>query len=135
MALLLAWLWQQLLHLLAWPPLWPSLGMIVLVLAFGLVTSNIICKKLHSHDHGAVVVDEFIGQWLVLLVVPLSITGWLAGGIPAVSPVQYHKPWPISTADRHIHGGIGVMLDDVLAAGYAILVLYCYWLSCLLNEK
>ncbi len=127
MALLLAWLWLQLMAWLSWPLLWPSLGMIVLVFVLGVLASDVICNKLKTHDHGAVVVDEFVGQWLVLLVVPVSISGWLAAFL-LFRLFDISKPWPIRAADRHIHGGIGVMLDDVLAAGYAVLVVLAYQL-------
>jgi len=122
MALLLAWLWLQILAWLGWPLLWPSLSMIALVFVLGVLASDVVCKKLDSHDHGAVVVDEFVGQWLVLLLVPVSISGWLAAFL-LFRLFDIIKPWPIRAADRHIHGGIGVMLDDVLAAGYAMLVM------------
>jgi len=125
MALLLAWLWLQLLAMAGWPTLWPSLGMIALVFVLGVLAADVICNKLKTHDHGAVVVDEFVGQWLVLLVVPVSIAGWLAAFL-LFRLFDIIKPWPIRAADRHIHGGIGVMLDDVLAAGYAMLVLLAY---------
>jgi len=129
MGLLLAWLWLQLLLWLGVPLLWPSLSMIALIFVLGVLSSDVVCKKLNSHDHGAVVVDEFVGQWLVLLLVPATISGWLAAFL-LFRLFDISKPWPIRAADRHIHGGIGVMLDDVLAAGYAVLVILAYqWLT------
>jgi phosphatidylglycerophosphatase A len=73
-------------------------------------------------DPGAVVIDEVAGQWLVLLAAPPDLAVW------AIAFVLFRifdigKPWPVGWADRHVHGGLGIMLDDVLAAGYAALVL------------
>lgn len=125
MALALAWLWLQCLMWLQWPLLWPSLGMIALVFVLGVLASDSVCRQLKTHDHGAVVVDEFVGQWLVLLLAPVTLGGWLAAFL-LFRLFDISKPWPARAADRHIHGGIGVMLDDVLAAGYAMLVLLAY---------
>jgi phosphatidylglycerophosphatase A len=73
-------------------------------------------------DPGFVVVDEIVAQWLVLLAVPLDPVAYvLAFGLFRAFDIW--KPWPVSVADRRIGGGLGIMLDDVLAALYAILVL------------
>jgi phosphatidylglycerophosphatase A len=125
MALALAWLWLHGFAWLEWPLLWPSLGMIALVFVLGVLAADVVCNRLKTHDHGAVVVDEFVGQWLVLLVAPVSIAGWLAAFL-LFRLFDIIKPWPARAADRNIHGGIGVMLDDVFAAAYAMLVLLAY---------
>ena len=36
------------------------------------------------------------------------------------------KPWPVSIVDKNIKGGFGIMLDDIVAAAYAAIVLYCF---------
>ena len=73
-------------------------------------------------DPGEVVVDEIVGQWLVLLAAPFNPLAWIAGFL-LFRLFDIWKPWPVRWADRHVKGGLGIMLDDILAAGYALLVL------------
>ena len=101
----------------------------VLVVAFafavGAWASNVAIARLRIADPGAVVCDEFVGQWIALLPLVLAPRGWpwvaVAFGLFRLFDVW--KPWPVSWADRRIHGGVGVMLDDVIAGAYAALVL------------
>lgn len=73
------------------------------------------------HDHGCIVFDEFVGQWLVLTVTPHT-PGWYLLAFVLFRLMDIWKPWPIREADHRLQGGTGIMLDDVLAAGYAALV-------------
>jgi phosphatidylglycerophosphatase A len=73
-------------------------------------------------DPGAIVIDEVAAQWLVLMAAPLDPLAWALAFV-LFRIFDIGKPWPVGWADRHIHGGLGVMLDDLLAAGYAALVL------------
>ncbi len=73
-------------------------------------------------DPGAIVVDEVAAQWLVLLAAPLDPFVWALAFV-LFRVFDIWKPWPVGWADRHIHGGLGIMLDDLLAAGYALLAL------------
>ncbi|WP_333607793.1 phosphatidylglycerophosphatase A family protein [Arsukibacterium sp.] len=85
-----------------------------------------ICGKaaadVGEHDHGAIVWDEIIGFALTMLFVPLS---WLTLllGFALFRFFDIVKPWPIRWFDRRVHGGLGIMLDDVLAAIPAWLIL------------
>jgi len=100
----------------------------VLAFAIGVWASNVCIEKFETADPKQVVIDEIAGQWLVLLVVP---PGWLAYALGFVlfRAFDIFKPWPVSWADREIKGGLGVMLDDVLAAGYAAAVLFAITLG------
>lgn len=73
-------------------------------------------------DPGFVVVDEVCGQWLSLLVVPQDFALYLAA-FALFRIFDIFKPWPVSWAERRFAGGLGVMLDDVAAAGYAAALL------------
>lgn len=76
-----------------------------------------------THDPGQIVVDEVAGQWLALLGAPhLSWWGFAAGFL-LFRLFDIVKPWPVSWADRKVPGGLGVMLDDVLAGVMAALAL------------
>ena len=69
-----------------------------------------------------IVIDEVAAQWAVLAALPFSLP-WYAAGFVAFRFFDIVKPWPVSWADRKVKGGLGVMLDDVLAAVYAVAIL------------
>ncbi|NQV83161.1 MAG: phosphatidylglycerophosphatase A [Rhodospirillales bacterium] len=113
---------------LAWGivQMWGHVGLAVgAAVAFvaGVWASEVCIDKYGTEDPKQVVIDEIAGQWLVLLAVP---PGWLeyALGFVLFRAFDIFKPWPVSWADRSIKGGLGVMVDDVLAAVYAIIVLF-----------
>ncbi len=73
-------------------------------------------------DPQLVVIDEVAGQWLVLLLAPTTLFHY-ALGFALFRLLDITKPWPACWADRQVHGGLGVMLDDVLAAVYGLLAM------------
>ncbi len=102
-----------------------------LVLLAGTLFGSLICgrasEQLGVHDHGGIVWDEFVGIWLVLLFLPeQSIIFWVFAFI-AFRLFDIWKPWPIRWIDQKVQGGFGIMLDDVLAAVYAIAVIWLYY--------
>ncbi|MBX3689237.1 phosphatidylglycerophosphatase A [Dokdonella sp.] len=119
-AALLPWL---ILRELPWPLV---LGVIALVFALGVWASKVAIARLRISDPGAVVIDEFVGQWIALLPLLFLAHGWvwLFAGFVLFRVFDVTKPWPVSWADRKLKGGLGVMLDDVLAGAYAALVLW-----------
>jgi phosphatidylglycerophosphatase A len=112
---LLPWL---LLRELPWP--WYAL-VLVLAFALGVWACDWITRELKIVDPGIAVWDEFVGQWLALM--PLLFvsrsTLWIFAGFTLFRLFDIAKPWPVSWADRTVKGGLGVMLDDVLAGAYA----------------
>jgi phosphatidylglycerophosphatase A len=74
-------------------------------------------------DPGAVVIDEVAAQWLVLLAAPPAPLPYALAFL-LFRIFDIWKPWPVRWADQHVKGGIGIMLDDLLAAVYAILTLW-----------
>ena len=76
-----------------------------------------------SHDPKEVVIDEVAGVWLVMFFFPQTIIGYLAGFI-LFRIFDIWKPFPISWIDNKVGGGLGIMLDDILAAVFAIIVGY-----------
>jgi len=97
---------------------------IFVLLAFGL--GCYWCEKtslrMAVQDPGAIVWDEIVSMWLVLAFVPSTWTGWLTAFL-LFRLFDIAKPWPIRWLDRKVKGGFGIMLDDVIAAVFAILVL------------
>ena len=77
-------------------------------------------------DSPAIVIDEVAGQWIALLLVPADPVAYGMGFV-LFRLFDVAKPWPIGLIDRHVKGGFGVMLDDVVAGGIAALVLWNIW--------
>lgn len=86
-----------------------------------------ICNKaeraLGLEDYGGIVWDEIVAMLMLLVWVPFSV-GWWVAAFVTFRFFDMVKPWPIRWFDRRVHGGFGIMLDDVIAAGFSILVLY-----------
>lgn len=78
-----------------------------------------------GEDPGEVVVDEVAGQWTALLPAPLDPLTYLVGFL-AFRLFDIWKPWPVGWADRRIGGGLGIMVDDVLAGLYALAVVAAF---------
>lgn len=84
--------------------------------------SAVYVAKTGTDDPKEVVVDEVAGQWLVLAAVPADPL--LFGlGFVLFRIFDIFKPWPVGWADRHVGGGLGIMLDDLLAGLYGALIL------------
>ena len=73
-------------------------------------------------DPPHIVVDEVVGQWLALVLVPLTF-GMYALAFILFRTFDILKPWPIRWADRKVDGALGIMLDDVFAGTYAFAVI------------
>ncbi len=118
------------LYCLIFPGLSLSWAIIVLLVAFivGVWLCGEAASELGAHDHAAVVWDEFVGQWMVVLYLQraseLSLLLSLCIGFALFRLFDIVKPWPIRWFDRNVHGGLGVMLDDALAAVMAICVAF-----------
>lgn len=96
----------------------------VLVVAFvlGVYLCGASSRDLGVHDHGGIVWDEFVGFWIAMIAVPTSWP-WVLAGFVCFRLFDILKPWPIRWLDKKVHGGFGIMIDDVLAGIYALAVL------------
>ena len=89
--------------------------LIVLVSAVvGVYICGAASRQLKTHDHPGIVWDEFVGFWITMWAVPVSIP-WLVAGFVVFRVFDIAKPWPISVLDKRVHGGLGIMIDDVVA--------------------
>ncbi len=115
-AALLPWLWLRTLPL----PFYTAA--IVIAFVIGVWASAWVVRRSGVQDPQVVVWDEFVGVWIALFVVPI---GWVCmlGGFALFRLFDIWKPWPVSWADEKIGGGLGVMLDDVIAGVYALIVM------------
>jgi phosphatidylglycerophosphatase A len=96
------------------------LGFVVLGSVLGVYLCGQTAHDIGEHDHGAIVWDEIVGYGITLLWAPLHWQTLLLGFV-LFRLFDIVKPWPISLMDKHVHGGIGIMLDDIMA-GVAALV-------------
>ncbi len=102
------------------------MGWYLVVVAAGFMLGVWACgicdRRIGMHDQGALVWDEVIGMWITLFAAP-SPWWWMLAGFALFRLFDIWKPWPVRLADRRVRGGFGVMLDDVVAGVYALLVL------------
>lgn len=104
---------------LAAPVYW---GLVGLFLAAGIWICGRTGAALGVHDHGGIVWDEIAAFLMVLPFAPANWWGYVLA-FTLFRLFDIWKPYPIGWLDERVHGGFGVMLDDVLAAAYAVLCL------------
>jgi phosphatidylglycerophosphatase A len=110
------WLLLQLLS-----PLWYWFA-VAFAFGLGVYICGRTARDIGVQDHGGIVWDEFVGLWIALALAPPH---WLtiAAGFALFRLLDIWKPWPIRWCDRHVHGGLGVMLDDAVAGFGALLLM------------
>ena len=100
-----------------------TISLIVLITIVGIWTSNVM-EKFWGKDPRTVNIDEFVGTWIPLLIapcgqntIPLAIVGFVSFRL-----IDIFKPLGCRWIDVNVAGGLGVMLDDILAGVYALLI-------------
>jgi len=106
----------------AWP-LWAQALLTLIVTLVGISLCGVSARRLDTHDHPGIVWDEIAGWMITMLVVPVTLYTLLAGFL-LFRFFDILKPWPISWLDRHLKGGLGIMMDDVIAGIMAAIVLF-----------
>lgn len=120
--------WGTLVGLLLW---WPLAGLsltaylatVAVLFIVGVASAGAAEKILDRGDPGVVVIDEIVGVLIALTAAPLHPAAALVG-FALFRLFDIAKPFPVGWVDRHLHGGLGIMLDDVAAGLYALLVLH-----------
>ncbi|WP_319557680.1 phosphatidylglycerophosphatase A [Thiomicrorhabdus sp.] len=126
--------WGTLAGLILFLPvvLWSETAAWVL-LALGLLVGSWICGKsaeaIGVHDHGGIVWDEFVGIWIVLIFLPEQTWVWWLAAFVSFRVFDIIKPWPIGWVDSKVSGGLGILLDDVLAGLMAAAVIWIGFVS------
>ncbi|MGL4933216.1 MAG: phosphatidylglycerophosphatase A family protein [Aeromonas sp.] len=106
----------------------------IALLVVGFVAGIRICQSatdaIGVADHGAIVWDEVIGFGVAMIAAPAGWE-WVVAGFVLFRLFDVFKPWPISWFDRRIHGGLGIMLDDLIAGLFALfcMQLLAFWLG------
>ena len=98
---------------------WPLLLALFLV---GVQLCAVTSKRLGQHDPGGIVWDEMVAYWLAVAFVPLH-WAWLTAAFVLFRVFDILKPWPIRKVEDRFGGGLGIMLDDVVAAVYAMVLM------------
>lgn len=104
---------------------WPILAVAFLA---GIGLCDRTSKRLGQHDPGGIVWDEMVAYWLTVAFVPLH-WAWLLAAFVLFRVFDIFKPWPIGWVERRYGGGLGIMLDDIVAALYAMAILFVAGLS------
>jgi phosphatidylglycerophosphatase A len=102
------------------------LAVLMFVFVLGFFVSGSAEKILDRPDAGPIVIDEFLGMFITLTLAPPHPGAWILGFI-LFRIFDIFKPFPVSWFDRQIHGGIGIMMDDVVAGLYALCSLQLLW--------
>ena len=102
--------------------------LIIFIYSFFAINNSLIEFK--SDDPQEIVIDEVVGQMLVLLAMPvyetlypLPITYYCLGAFFLFRLFDIWKPYPVSYVDDNMSGSLGIMLDDIIASIYSILIL------------
>jgi phosphatidylglycerophosphatase A len=111
LAVPLAWL------MFDWPMSW-RIAAVALAVIGGIFVCGQSAKRLGLHDHPAIVLDEIAAFLALSLTLPRH-AAWFASAFILFRFFDIAKPWPIREMDHSLGGGLGIMLDDLMAALYA----------------
>ena len=105
-----------------------QLGIAAAIILAGIWICGESARRIGVHDHGGIVWDEIAGMYVTLFLAPVSVAGFAAAFV-LFRLFDIVKPWPIRDLDHRLRGGTGIMLDDLAAAAYALILLASYrWL-------
>jgi len=97
--------------------------LIPILFIFGVIGSNIYENKTGKKDSSIIVIDEVVGQLIAMM--PIINNNFLIIlSFFIFRLFDIYKPWPASYFDKNIKGGLGVMLDDVVAGIYTAIIVY-----------
>ncbi|MCG7530640.1 phosphatidylglycerophosphatase A [Psychrobium sp. MM17-31] len=109
---------------------WPVFLVVTAIVTItGFWICDVAAKDMEVHDHGAIVWDEVAGMLITMIAAPVGLLPLVVGFV-LFRFFDIVKPWPIKLLDRHVKGGFGIMIDDVLAGVFAAISLqaiHYYW--------
>ena len=108
--------------LLAPLPLAPYLALVGILFVIGIPICEHTASRMGVHDHPAIVWDDIVGYLATMTFAPAGWP-WIIAGFALFRLFDIAKPWPIRLLDRKVGGGLGIMIDDLLAAVFAAAVL------------
>jgi phosphatidylglycerophosphatase A len=101
------------------------LAAVILLLIAGIWICGRTEKDIGVHDHGGIVWDEIVGYLITLIALPMHWSIIIAGFF-LFRLFDIAKPWPISWLDKKVQGGLGIMLDDVVAGLFSCSILHLF---------
>ncbi|CAG0902189.1 unnamed protein product [Cyprideis torosa] len=107
-------------------PLALYMAAVLFLLCLGFLVAGSMEKYLQARDPSLIVIDEIVGMLIALTLVPNHPLALLLA-FAFFRLFDITKPWPIRFFDRHVHGGLGIMLDDVVAGIFALVLLQLTW--------
>ncbi|SES68501.1 phosphatidylglycerophosphatase A family protein [Thalassotalea agarivorans] len=113
--------------LMAYLPALEYAAVMSVAIVFGVYLCGKTARDVGVHDHGAIVWDEIAGLMVTMFMMPITWQS-VALGFVLFRIFDILKPWPISLLDKKVHGGLGIMLDDILAGAMAWLIMYFVFL-------
>lgn len=90
-----------------------------------------IVKDMGVYDYGSIVWDEFIGMWIMFMVLLINDWQWVVVGFVIFCILDMWKLWLICWFDCNVYGGMGIMIDDIVVGVIFVGILYFigyYWL-------
>ncbi len=109
-------------YLLMQGPLWLYAAILLFAAIIGVWICGIAARDTGVHDHPGIVWDEIVGYLLTMILVPLTWY-WILIGFGLFRLFDILKPWPIRWVDSKVSGGVGIMLDDIIAGFFAWVVM------------
>lgn len=98
------------------------IALVLVLFVAGVWICDTCANNLGVHDHPAIVFDEWVGYMITMIFAPRSFL-FLAIGFALFRFFDIVKPWPIGYVDKQVAGGMGIMIDDVIAGVFAAIVL------------
>ncbi len=104
-------------------PLFAYVVAVLVIIGAGVFICDRCAKELGVHDHSGIVWDEIAGYLITMIAIPMNIYT-IAAGFLLFRVFDILKPWPIRYFDKQVKGGLGIMLDDVVAGIFSWVILY-----------
>ncbi len=101
-------------------PVTAYIAVVIVLSVLGVYICDKAAKAAGVHDHPAIVWDEFIGYFITMILAPVTWQAIVVGFV-LFRIFDIFKPWPISYLDKYVHGGLGIMIDDILAGIFALI--------------
>ena len=96
--------------------------LLILLIFISFYIAGKSAELLGVHDHGGIVIDEICGYLVTMLFAPVNWQAIILGFV-FFRVFDIFKPWPIKWLDQRIPGGVGIVVDDLMAGIYALLSL------------
>ena len=103
--------------------MWQYLAVVALATGIGIWICGVAARQMGVHDDPSIVWDEIVGFLITMIAVPPGWI-WIVVGFVLFRFFDIAKPWPIRVIDRRVSGGMGIMMDDVLAGVFALVSIH-----------